>query len=209
MNPEQLAQGKRLSKAGAWLQFGPLIGVAGTVVAIIRAFDVLREAGIQDPRVLSAKVADALLYAWIGLTVGLVGLLLIATALFVSRYRAVWIFWLLVFYAVVFLTSFPIGSMIGLAIFYYCLTHRAEFLRRILAPNIQPMCPKSCDALQSPGTIPMLSPAEITSLLPKLCVRFGFACHRATASAFAESVPPKSTRSLTPCSPRKGFPEHR
>jgi hypothetical protein len=120
--------GRRLARAGAYLQLGPLIGAAATIVRVIQAFNVLAADKISDPRELSGKVAGALLCFWGGLAVGLIGLFLVGTSLLTSRYRARWIFWLLVAYGVLFLCALNIGSLIGVAILVYCLTHRRDLL---------------------------------------------------------------------------------
>ena len=129
IHPEPLARGKMLAKVGAWMQMAPLIGVAATIIGTLRAFKGLRSAGINDPRALAGQIGEVLIYTWIGLCIGQVGLLLIGIALLTTGYRARWIFWLLMIYAALLLWSFPIGSAVSIALLYYGFTHRSEFFK--------------------------------------------------------------------------------
>lgn len=72
------------------MQSAPLIGVGATVIGMLRAFEVLSSAGIADPRALSGRIAEVLISTWIGLSIGLAGLLLVGVALLTTPYRARW-----------------------------------------------------------------------------------------------------------------------
>lgn len=127
MNTDQPPRGKKLAVIGAWLQLGALIGGAGTVVGMIHAFDVLGRAGTGDPSALSVAIGEVLIYTFIGFAVNLVGWVISCFALVVSRYRAPWFFWFHLIYALILLTGFPVGTIIGLVILCYILPHKAEF----------------------------------------------------------------------------------
>jgi len=123
-------RGKALALTGVIFQAGPIIGAIGTAIGMLRAFSTLQADGISDPRVLSANIGEVLTATIIGFGLGVVGLVLIILALFVSRYREEWFYWFLVIYGAVLLAGFPIGTLLGIVILTYCLTNRSEFLRR-------------------------------------------------------------------------------
>jgi biopolymer transport protein ExbB/TolQ len=114
MNAEQSSRGKTLALTGAFFQVGPLIGMAGTVIGMMRAFKTLESSsGISDPQQLSANISEVLIATAIGLGFSVVGLVLICIALFASRYRAPWLFWFLVIYGGILLCCFPVSAVFG------------------------------------------------------------------------------------------------
>ena len=130
MNAEQSNRGKTLALTGAFLQLGPVVGIAGTAIGMLRAFKTLESAGpgISDPQHVSAAIGDVLITTIAGLALGVVGIVLLCIALLGSRYRAEWFFWFLVIYGGLLLFSFPVGTPIGIFFLVYCLTRRQEFL---------------------------------------------------------------------------------
>ena len=124
-------RGRRVALVGAFLQLGPLIGLVGTFVGIIRAFYTLESSSSGDPARLSANVTGALYATAAGLVLSVVGLILIYVALFRYRYRAEWFFGFLLIYGGVLLAGFPIGTVFGIVILSYCLMRRNEFLLRV------------------------------------------------------------------------------
>jgi biopolymer transport protein ExbB len=57
------------------ITLAPLLGILGTVIGIINSFDMLGEAGISDPKAVTAGIAQALLTTAAGLTVAILTLL--------------------------------------------------------------------------------------------------------------------------------------
>lgn len=113
--------------AGAYLQIGPLIGLAVTVQGVIGSFIDLGATGVSDPHVLAQRIGESLRYTAVGLSLGFIGLVLIGIALCTTSYRAPWLFRLLVLYGILWLFNFPVATMFGFGLLTYCYTHRAEF----------------------------------------------------------------------------------
>ena len=127
MDTQHPNRGRSLAKIGAFLQLGPLIGLAATGIGMIHSFNTLEKANATDPRELAGKVGEVLIFTAIGFTLGLIGLAIIFTALFTTPYRSRWIFWLLLIEGMLLLLAFPVGTVLGVLICLYCLTHKAEF----------------------------------------------------------------------------------
>jgi hypothetical protein len=92
------ATGRKLAKVGAWMQLALLIGVVGSVIGMMRAFDALEAAtpGIKEPGGISAAIGYVLWFTFVGLVISFIGGILICIALLSSRYRAPWLFWFLI-----------------------------------------------------------------------------------------------------------------
>jgi len=57
------------------ITLSPLLGILGTVLGIIQSFDMLGEMGIEDPKVVTGGIAQALITTAAGLTIAIVTLL--------------------------------------------------------------------------------------------------------------------------------------
>lgn len=125
------SSGKTLAVTGALLQLGPVVGLLGTLIGMMGAFRTLGSGGIAEPQHLGANIGVVLCATAAGLALGLMGLVLLCIALFSCCYRAEWFFWFLVIYGGILLCGFPVGTVLGIIILVYCLTHRAQFLTRI------------------------------------------------------------------------------
>lgn len=68
-----------LNTLGTIAGISPLLGLLGTVIGIIRAFNAIQESGVGDPRALSGGIAQALITTAAGLIVAI-------PALFSYRY---------------------------------------------------------------------------------------------------------------------------
>ncbi len=121
--------GKTLALVGAWLQLGPLLGMAVTIIGMMRAFQTMGETGVKDPSAISAAVGQVLVSTFAGLFVGLIGAVMILLAVFRSGYRAEWVFWLLIILGCLYLPAFPVGTMIGTSFLITAFMRRTEFLR--------------------------------------------------------------------------------
>ena len=53
------------------ITMAPLLGILGTVIGIIQSFDMLGQMGIEDPKVVTVGIAQALITTAAGLTVAL------------------------------------------------------------------------------------------------------------------------------------------
>ncbi len=69
------------------ITLAPLLGILGTVLGIIESFDMLGRAGIENPRAVTAGIAQALITTAAGLSVAIVAL--IPFNMFVSKVRKV------------------------------------------------------------------------------------------------------------------------
>ncbi len=123
--------GRNLAIAGAACQLGPIIGLAGTVIGMMGAFDTLGSSGVGDPSRLSESIGHVLISTVAGLIICTVGLILLTVSLTGCRYRAEWFFWFLVIYGFLALVAFPVGTAFGVFFLVYCLTKRHEFLRSV------------------------------------------------------------------------------
>jgi hypothetical protein len=115
------------------MQLAPVIGMARTVAAMIRAFNEIGQRasdGPAGPAVLSGAIGEALVATVVGMLIALVGAILILIAVLRSGYRAEWLFWLLVVLGCLYLAAFPLGTIIGVTFLITALPRRSEFLVR-------------------------------------------------------------------------------
>ena len=66
---------RNLSVLDTIITLAPLLGILGTVSGIILSFDLLGEAGIEDPKAVTGGIAQALITTAAGLTIAIVALL--------------------------------------------------------------------------------------------------------------------------------------
>jgi hypothetical protein len=127
MNEPPSNSGAFIAKLGAWLQLAQVIGFAGTVNGMRKAFSTLKTSGAGDPEKLSGAIGEVLMAAAGGIAVSLVGVFLVIIAITVCRYRAVWMFWFLCLYGGLMTPTyfFPFG----LFLLIYGLVKKDEFLR--------------------------------------------------------------------------------
>ena len=126
MNEPTSNSGAFIAKLGAWLQLAQLIGLAGTVTGMMKAFRELGTTGTSDPAKLSGAISEVLVTAAGGIAVSFIGILLVLIAITACRYRAVWMFWFLCLYGglMIFSYFFPFG----LFFLIYALVKKNEFL---------------------------------------------------------------------------------
>lgn len=89
-DPER-AKKRRFWKRMIWgtgigLLLIPAVGVAGTMIGMIRAFDELSETGSADPAALAGSISTSLLSTFYGLLFCIPGLILLIVS--IIRYRA-------------------------------------------------------------------------------------------------------------------------
>ncbi|HRQ89004.1 MAG TPA: MotA/TolQ/ExbB proton channel family protein [Bacteroidia bacterium] len=105
---------------------GPVWGLLGTVVGMIRAFDAIAEDSAATPETLSQDIRFALVASAVGTAAGLVGAILVLTAFFAAKNREHWFFWWSVVLSAFWCFSSPI---VGLPILILFLWRRAEFMK--------------------------------------------------------------------------------
>ena len=130
--------GKQLAIWGIVLQFGFLIGLAGTVIGMLRAFAELAQENAAQPEALASDISLALYTTAGGMVVSLIGGILLLVALFGTKYRASWFktaMWIL---AVLWLFSIPIGTILGIIVMVYLSKHSNEFTEPSPAPYGSP-----------------------------------------------------------------------
>jgi len=124
--PPPSQRGSFIAKLGAWLQLAQVIGFGGTVIGMMKAFQVLGTSGTADPAKLSGAIGEVLTSTFIGIAVALIGVILVIIAVTACRYRAAWMFWFLCVYGglMIFSYFFPFG----LFFLIFALVKKAEFL---------------------------------------------------------------------------------
>ncbi len=123
--PDLPNTGRTLARIGAWLQIGIPLGVGGTVMGMVQAFEELGAAGAGDPSRLSAAIGHVLYFTALGIFIALIGAVLMILALVRWRYRAEWFFWtLMIFGGLWIVIFFPIGLFLVI----HAMKRRREFV---------------------------------------------------------------------------------
>lgn len=127
MNEYPSQSGAFIAKLGAWLQLAQIIGLAGTVLGMIKAFSSLKTTGTSDPEVLSGAIGEVLISSAVSIAISFIGVLLVLISITLCRYRAAWMFWFLCLYGglMIFSCFFPFG----LFFLIFALVKKEEFLR--------------------------------------------------------------------------------
>lgn len=120
-------KGKNLAVIGTICSCGPLIGLIGTVVAMLSAFQTMENGNEGSPEALANDIGVHLISTTVGLFLGILGFVLILIALFGSKYRAPWFFGVLCALSVLWMIGFPIGTIAGIALLVYLIKHKSEF----------------------------------------------------------------------------------
>jgi len=128
--------GKKLALWGAWLQLGAVFSLLGTSIAITRAFRIFDEAVATSNESLVDLIYTASIITTVGLIPSLIGLALMAIALFVSKYRAPWFFWFLVSYSAFWFLIFPVGTILGAGLLAYLILHKDEFFSKHMSERV-------------------------------------------------------------------------
>jgi hypothetical protein len=139
-------KGKQLAIWGAAMQLGTLVGLIGTITGIVRAFGHMTESEMAEAAL--AKYISIALYTAAGSLIALVGIALILVALFGARYRAPWFQKALWVFSVLWLLSYPIGTILGIVAIVYLIKHKTEFTGQKPASTSvsspQPAAPPEC-----------------------------------------------------------------
>jgi hypothetical protein len=135
-------KGKNLAIWGIALQLGTVVGLFGTIIGMVRAFGRLAESETAQPAALANDISIALYTTAAGSVVALVGIILILVALFGARYRAPWFRTVLWVLSILWLLSFPIGTILGIIVMVYLVNHKAEFTEQTPAGDVLKAAPE-------------------------------------------------------------------
>jgi len=122
-------KGKPLAIAGVILQFGTLLGIAGTVIGMVRAFPLLGQHTEEAQQAVAEYIALALYTTAGGMVLSAAGTILLLIALFRVKYRAPWFRVALWIFSILWLFSIPIGTILGIVVIVYLVKHKAEFIK--------------------------------------------------------------------------------
>jgi len=120
-------KGKQLAIWGLVLQLGSVLGLVCTTVAIVRYFSSLTDSQTAQASTLAQEISKVLGPAATGSVFGLIGIILILAALFSIRYRAPWFRTMLWVLSILWMMSFPIGTVLGIIVIIYLVRHKDEF----------------------------------------------------------------------------------
>jgi hypothetical protein len=127
-SPAQRRPGHWLAVIATTLLIGSMIGVAVAAYRLVQVFGEIAETGTNDPEALAGPIRAAQLPALFALPAYILGLILVAIALFGQKYRAKWFFWFLIAYSILMLTAFPVGTVLGIGLLIYLIVKRKAFL---------------------------------------------------------------------------------
>lgn len=94
----QPQRGAFIAGLGAWLQLAQVIGVLSTGLAMIGALKSLDHGRTPGPFQLSHIFGEVFIFAAAGITLSLIGIVLVTIAITACRYRAVWMWHFLCVY---------------------------------------------------------------------------------------------------------------
>jgi heme/copper-type cytochrome/quinol oxidase subunit 2 len=128
-------RGRWVAVIGVALYTGPIWGLFGTVIGMLRAFDSASANEAVSSAAMSQSISFALTATMISITVGLIGAILILVVLFGAKNREGWFFWWSVILSVFWCSQgFPFGLVAGLPILIYFVTKRMEFRKPSKTP---------------------------------------------------------------------------
>ena len=130
------SKGKPFALAGAFLQLGWIVGIAGAFFGMHMARHALANNTASNPQELAHSINVTLICTSIGFALCFAGFVFICIAFFGSRYRGRWFFWFLIDYGVILLLAYPVGSAIGICMILFAILRRREFF--IAAKNTPP-----------------------------------------------------------------------
>jgi len=129
--------GRNAALVGLAFQIGPVFGLLGTIIGMIRAFSTMGEGGVGGSEALAGDIGFALITTAIGLIMALVGIVLIVIAITALKYRPAWLFWVLLpFLCRILLVRFPVGLLIGGAALTLLIIFRKSFLDQQCVPDL-------------------------------------------------------------------------
>lgn len=128
MKDNKHSMGQALAIWGSILQLGPIAGLIGTIVGMMRAFSVLSAGGPDKDQALAESISFALWTTIAGMGISFIGLILLLIALTSTSYRSIWFRNVLWAMSILWLVSAPpIGTICGISLIWYLYTHNKEF----------------------------------------------------------------------------------
>ena len=128
--------GRTLALWGTILQSGFLIGLAGTVIGMVRAFNSMDRVSDAD---LAAAISLALHSTIVGCIMSAIGAILLLVALFGMKYRAPWFRTALWLVSAFWLLDAPYWTVPGVIVMIYLATHDKEFAQKSSPPPVGPV----------------------------------------------------------------------
>jgi hypothetical protein len=120
-------KGKTLAIIGAIFSLGPVLGMVGSVVAMVLAFQTMGAKGAASPEALAANIGLHIFSQAAGILLGAIGIIFILIALLRVKYRAPWFFNAGCVVSVLWMFGFPIGTIAGIMLLIYLQKHKTEF----------------------------------------------------------------------------------
>jgi len=112
---------KVIAILGTIMQIGPIYG-------LIITFNSFRNSlGNNDPNLMKDQISIAIDSSMDGIVLGFIGLILILIALLKFKYKAKWFYNTTQLTALIYIFSFPIGTVIGIFLLVYLLFHKKDF----------------------------------------------------------------------------------
>ncbi len=136
-------KGKQLAIWGLVLQLGSVLGLFCTIIAMVRYFSGLADSGTVQASALVQEISKVLGPAAVGSVFGLIGIILILVALFRIRYRTPWFRTMLRVLSILWLMSFPIGTILGIVVIIYLARHKDEFTEQTPAGDALKAAPEA------------------------------------------------------------------
>jgi hypothetical protein len=119
---------KAFAITGSLMQLGPIIGIGLTVRSIMICFGEMSSIkGSKKAEALAVHISEALQFTVIGQMIGLIGFIFLWIALFKLKYREPWFYSVIQIVAFTLLFGVPLGTLLGIYLFYYLNKHKAEF----------------------------------------------------------------------------------
>ena len=120
-------KGRTLAIWGLSLQFGFVVGIAGTVIGMMRAFGQMATSGTALLSDVAPGISTALYSTVAGMLISMVGAVLLLIALFGAKFRARWFYRTMWVFSILWLTNIPLGTITGIAVIMHLVNHKEEF----------------------------------------------------------------------------------
>ena len=136
MNPQTIAfsAGRFLAMLGSVCLLGPLVAFVFTFYTMARQFDAVAQTGVVPGADSTQQaVRSAFTVTGIGLSAGLVGVILVCIAIFGFRFAASWLRGALIVGAVGLLPAMPVGTVFAVVLFLALRRHSRVFSQLTVA----------------------------------------------------------------------------
>lgn len=133
---------RSLALIGAFLQLSGFVGLLTTWHRFAEAQGMLDLSAPDVDRVtlslgaMTQKLGSATDLFLLGLGAALLGIIFFIIAIMGGRYRRPWAFWFACVYGGLLMLIFPLGTLAGLNLLIYALSHRREFGRQVSVPAV-------------------------------------------------------------------------